>query len=92
MARVFYSPELKAQVVKEAIETGNETLVAKKHNIPHKTVNNWILKLSNKKVIDKSKSFKHIEKENKNLKLENQILKDLLKKQCKFGATNKHCL
>ncbi len=80
MARVVYAPELRAQVVKEAIETGNETLVAKKHNIPQKTVNNWILKQTNKKAIDKSKSFKHVEKENKDLKLENQILKDLLKK------------
>ena len=80
MARVFYSPELKAQIVKEAIETGNESLVASKHNIPQKTVNNWILKQTNKKSIDKSKSFKHVEKENKGLKLENEILKDLLKK------------
>jgi len=80
MARVFYSPEQKAKVVKEAIETGNEALVARKHNIPQKTVNNWLLKQTNKKSIDKSKSFKHIEKENKDLKLENEILKDLLKK------------
>ncbi len=80
MARVVYSPELRAQVVKESIETDNTTLVAKKHNIPQKTVHNWVTKQVNKKSIDKTKSFKHIEKENKDLKLENQILKDLLKK------------
>lgn len=80
MPRITYPLELKTKIIKEVIETGNETLVAKKHNIPQKTVNNWVLKQINKKSIDRSKSFKHIEKENNNLKLENEILKDLLKK------------
>jgi len=80
MARVVYSQELKDQVIKESIETGNATLVAKKHNIPQKTVHNWISLQVNKKSIAHEKSFKHVEKENRELKLENQILKDLLKK------------
>ncbi len=80
MGRVFYSPELKAQVIKEAVETDNTTLVAKKHGIPQKTVHNWVTKQVNKKSISNNKSFKIVEKENKDLKLENQILKDLLKK------------
>lgn len=37
-----YTDEFKAQVVKEAIEVGNVTLVARKHGLSQKTLNNWV--------------------------------------------------
>ena len=49
--------------VKKSIETGNATLVVKKHNIPQKTVHNWVSKNDRKKSIAKNKSFKLLEEE-----------------------------
>lgn len=80
MGRKTYSPEFKAQVVKDTIETDNTTLVAKKHGISQRTVYNWYSKEINKDSNTKKKAQKSIEKRNKELELENQILKDLLKK------------
>ena len=92
MTRKIYSPEFKAQVTKEAIETNNTALVAKKHGLSQRTVYNWFSKEVNKKSISKIKSTKAIDKEIRDLKLENQILKDLLKKPFMSGATNRSCL
>lgn len=80
MARKVYSPEFKAQVTKEAIETNNTALVAKKHGVSQRTVYNWYSKEVNKGSISNKKSLKSLEKELSETKLENQILKDLLKK------------
>lgn len=74
-----YSAELKAQVVKEAKETGNATMVARRHQVPPATVYSWIR--------GKDKSIDTAQEENRTLRrqleekeLENQILKELLKK------------
>lgn len=75
-----YTDDFKTQLIKEALETGNATLVSDRHKIPQKTLNNWMIKYQNNKNITVNKNLKLIEKENKDLKLENQILKDLLKK------------
>lgn len=80
MGRITYSPEFKAQVTKEATETNNTALVAKKHGLSQRTVYNWFSKDVNKESNIKKKTNKSIEKRNKELELENQILKDLLKK------------
>lgn len=80
MGRVSYTPEFKAQVTKEAIETNNTALVAKKHGLSQRTVYNWFSKEINKDSISKKKNLKTIEKRNQELELENQILKALLKK------------
>lgn len=44
MTKGVYSQELKDQVVKEAIEVGNTTMVARKHGLSQKTLNNWVQK------------------------------------------------
>lgn len=80
MSRKVYSPEFKAQVTKEAIETNNTALVAKKHGVSQTTVYNWYSKEVNKGSIANKKSFKSLEKQLSETQLENQILKDLLKK------------
>ncbi len=60
MTRVVHAPEFKVQVIKEAIDTNNVTLVAKKHDLPKKTVYNWVSKEVNKKSITKNRSLKHL--------------------------------
>lgn len=80
MGRKAYSPEFKAQVTKEAIETNNTALVASKHGLAQKTVYNWFSKEINKGANTKKKDLKALEKKNQELELENRILKELLKK------------
>lgn len=42
MTRKTYAPEFRAQVVKEALETGNSALVARRHNMNENIVNRWV--------------------------------------------------
>lgn len=42
MTRHNYSSELKDKVIKEALETGNCALVARRHEIAKYTVNDWV--------------------------------------------------
>lgn len=42
MRRNKYSDELKIQVVKEAMETGNASIVARRHDISPSLVNRWV--------------------------------------------------
>ncbi len=87
-----YSEELKRQIVKEVEETGNATLVARKHDIVPGTVTRCVResksanKTNNPLNIDYSTNSS-LDKENEQLKkllgekdLEIAILKDLLKK------------
>lgn len=87
-----YSEELKRQIVKEVEETGNATLVARKHDLIPGTVTRWVReskqasKTNNPLNIDYSTNSP-LDKENEQLKkllgekdLEIAILKDLLKK------------
>ncbi|HAE62432.1 MAG TPA: IS3 family transposase [Eubacteriaceae bacterium] len=93
MTRKKYSDEFKQQIVKEAIETGNMSLVARQHEIAKSMVAKWVKQYKNppvqknnkKKAIDNS-YYKELETENDKLKkllgekdLEIAILKDLLK-------------
>ena len=75
-----YSKELKEQVVKECIETNNYGAVSSKHDIPITTIYGWIKRHKNKKKKEGAKSIRELEKQLKDVKLENEILKDLLKK------------
>lgn len=93
MNRKKYTDEFKQQIVKEAIETGNMSLVARQHEIAKSMVAKWVKDFKNPpvpkskgKTIDNS-YYKEIEAENDKLKkllgekdLEIAILKDLLKK------------
>ena len=42
MKRKQYSPELKKQIVKEVLETGNASIVARRHDISASLVNRWV--------------------------------------------------
>lgn len=75
-----YSKEFQVQVLKECLETGNHIIVAKKHKIPASTVYGWLRRYKNKDKTKKDKTVKTLEKELADTKLENRILKELLKK------------
>jgi len=75
-----YSKEYKDEIVKECIETNNYGIVARKHKIPPTTVFTWLNREKNKSNIQQKKSAKKLQKELADVKLENAILKDLLKK------------
>lgn len=76
----IYGDELKKQVVKECTETNNYSAVSRKHDIPTSTIFGWIKKHKNVEKNQNKKKSKSIESELNDLKLENQILKELLKK------------
>lgn len=75
-----YSEELKEQVAKECIETNNYAAVSSKHDIAVTTIYGWIRRHKSKKKKESRKNVKELENELKDVKLENEILKDLLKK------------
>ncbi len=75
-----YSEELKEQVVKECIETNNYAAVSSKHDIPVTTIYGWIRGHKNKQKKESRRNVKELETELKDVKLENDILKELLKK------------
>ncbi len=75
-----YSEELKEQVVKECIETNNYASVSSKHDIPVTTIYGWIRRHKNKQKKESKRNVKELEAELKDVKLENEILKELLKK------------
>jgi len=102
MQRRKYTVEFKTQVIKEAIETGNCAAVARRYDINSNIVSRWVREAKNKgktvssNALDKlHENFeaKQLKAENEQLKkllgekeLENQFLRDLLKK------TNPHLL
>ena len=75
-----YSKELKEQVVKECIETNNYAAVSSKHDIPVTTIYGWIKRHKSKQKKQSRSNVKGLEAELKDVKLENRILKELLKK------------
>lgn len=75
-----YSKQLKEQIIKECIETNNYNAVARKHNIPPNTVYTWVRKDKNKCGHKKNKTQRAFENELADVKLENKVLKELLKK------------
>ena len=75
-----YSEELKEQVVKECIETNNYAAVSSKHDVPVTTIYGWIRRYKNRQKKESRRNVKELEAELKDVKLENMILKELLKK------------
>lgn len=75
-----YSEELKEQVVKECIETNNYAAVSSKHDIPVTTIYGWIRRHKNRQKKESRRNVKELEAELKDVKLENEILKELFKK------------
>lgn len=75
-----YKIEFKEQVIKECQETGDVAAVARRHEIPLSTVHAWIKKDKNRDKAAKRKTIKNLERELADAKLENAMLKELLKK------------
>ena len=86
-----YSEEVlartKKQMIAEAKELGNVAAVARKHGISNVTIHNWIKKSDQiESKISSRRSdrlkLKKLEQELADQKLENEILKELLKNKC----------
>lgn len=76
-----YDSEFKSQLIKEAQETGNVSMVARKHSVSIQTLSSWIRKAEAPSDTDASrKKVRELKKELNASKLENEILKELLKK------------
>jgi transposase-like protein len=75
-----YSEGQREQVVKECIETNNYAAVSSKHDIPVTTIYGWIRRHKNKQKKESRRNVKELEAELKDVKLENEVLKELLKK------------
>jgi transposase len=96
MKRKQYSPDFKKQVVKEAVEVGNASIVARRHNLSEGMVSRWIRQLNGSKnpismtsirmqqnTIDSKSALAENEKLKRIIgekELEIEILRDLLKK------------
>lgn len=78
--------ESKKLIVQEVKAVGSISAVARKHKIPVSTLHAWVTKASKSKPSKKSGSkadrekLKALTKQLKEAQLENQILKDLIKK------------
>ena len=72
-----YTEEEKTEIFKEVESLGKVCLVAKKHGMPATTIQNWIRKGLNQ---SNSSEVRKLKKTISQQKLENSILKDLLKK------------
>lgn len=77
-----YDLEFKTKVIQEYKETGKLTAVARSNGIPVTTLRQWILSRDPKSSAKKSERNKvdKLEKENQDLKVQVEILKELLKK------------
>lgn len=77
-----YSESQKQQILKEVSETGNVSLVAKKHGVPKGTVGTWVsnTKPHNIKKHKEKSEVKDLRKKLSDAELENRVLKELLKK------------
>jgi transposase-like protein len=80
MAVPVYSNELKDQVIKEVQETGSVQLVAKKHGLIPRTVNNWMRGFRDKDKISEQKKYREMAKEIHDLRIHNELLKEIIKK------------
>ena len=83
MSRKRYSDEEKIQIIKEAKESNNISATAKKYSIGDSSIHDWIKKFDNKSLKPKkdlNKEIKKLKLQLADAKLENSILKDLVKK------------
>lgn len=77
-----YTEAQKQQIIKEATETGNVSLVAEKHGIPKSTVATWVSRKQPHN-IEKHKEkleLKDLKKKLADAELKNKVLSELLKK------------
>lgn len=75
-----YDKELKDRVIQEVKATGNITAVATKHGLPHNTAHYWVNSEKSTDKKEKSQELRRVQAELADTRLENEILKSLLKK------------
>lgn len=76
-----YSPEFKSQIIKEAQETGNVSMVARRHDLSPPTVYAWVRRSKKPSgELGNETRLEALEKSLRSSQLENEILKELLKK------------
>lgn len=80
-----HSTEFKKQVIKEALETGNSSLVGRKHNISPSIVARWVkeikpdpMKELTNKVLQRTPGLSETLKESKQIEEQNLKLKKLI--------------
>lgn len=78
MKRTKHSKEFKVQVSKEAIETGNAALVARRYELSPNMVNRWVKEYKEGKYDDGDFGVEPAPLETKKLAQENDQLKKLL--------------
>jgi len=79
-----YEPEFKQKIVKEALETGNCSIVGRKHSISSSIVARWVreYKRNNESAgIDKNQLINYDTLDIKNIEKENESLKKLLEEK-----------
>ncbi|GAB6157834.1 transposase [Desulfotomaculum varum] len=93
MTRKKYTIDFKQQVIQEALETGNNAVVARRYDLNPNMVGRWVREHKKDKLTKTSdaelvQDYNQIAKENEQLKkllgekdLEIAILKDLIKKK-----------
>lgn len=76
-----YTKEERRQITDEVLAVKNIAEVAKKNNMPIGTIQTWMKNLKKtEQATATSDDYKKLKKLNEELRLENNILKDLLKK------------
>jgi len=81
MAKKLYSNDEKLKIIQEAKEAGNIVATAKKYSISDGTIHAWIKKKNKvNPIVDSASELKLLRKQLSDMKLENSVLKDLLKK------------
>lgn len=80
MAKRKYSQEFKDLVVKEYLETGDAQSVADRHKINVQNVYVWKGRKDSQPAKDQESAIKRLQKELKESQLENQILREIVKK------------
>lgn len=78
MKRTRHSKEFKIQVCKEAIETGNTSLVARRYELSANMVHRWVKEYKDGKFDDVTRAVDHVPLETKKLSQENDQLEKLL--------------
>jgi transposase-like protein len=81
MTKKVYSQEFKEQVAKEAVEVGNTSLVARKHGVSQKSLNNWVQASKGK---SKKRSVRNLEQVRKDIEATPEQLQDALKQNNKL--------
>lgn len=93
MSKIKYSDEEKLKIIEEAKASGNIVATAKKYSISDGTIHGWIKKFNKSKPNkDLNAEIKKLRQELADRKLENSILKDLLKKTVQVWTTEDQSL